>query len=127
MQRTYTRTTTKRGRNGVIYQIEGDTKNILVCKISRWTLQLKQEIIEATLHGGVENFSGHQDWDVDVEGIIIEDVTKIGEVHFELYSSQGTKVTYKGCGILQGFSLTNEPDKFGGKIMGNGPIKSYES
>ena len=127
MYRSHTATTTKTGRNGAIYRKEGETEYIQVGKISRWTLELKLEIIEATLHGGVENFSGHQDWEVDVEGIFIEDVTKIGEVNLELYSFAGTKVTYKGSGILQGCSLTNEPDKFSGKIMGNGPIKSYES
>ena len=127
MQRIHSTTTTKTGRNGAIYQKEGETKYIQIGKISRWTLELKQEIIEATLHGGVENFSGQQDWEVDVEGIFIEDITKIGEVNLKLYSFEGIKITYEGSGFLQGYSPTNEPNNFNGQIKGNGTLKISES
>ncbi len=127
MQRIYTTTTTKTGINGTIYRKKGETKYIRVGKITGWTLQLKQERIQATLQGGIEDFSGHQDWEVDVDGIFIDDVTKIGEVYLKLHSFEGTKVTYEGTGILQDFSPTNEPDKFSGKIMGNGRLEISET
>ena len=127
MHRSHSTTTTKTGRNGSIYQKEGESKYIRIGKITSWTLQEKRESIQTSINGQVENYEGNQDWEVDVNGIFINNATKINEVYLKLYSFEGIKVTHEGFGFLQGFSLTNEPDKFSGKIMGNGPIKSYES